>query len=133
MGIDLKSGLIKTAAGTGESGWTGEGTEALAACLNEPKGLTLDTEGNLFIADSENHLVRKIDKKNGMIRTVAGRIQSAESWPAPASPVPVAQRGDDDPVADRGMVHPHAFSQQTDLSGTVRYVVTGTAPAKRFS
>src|SRR5436309_4134325 len=110
MGTDLKSGLIKTAAGTGESGWTGAGTEALAACLNEPKGLTLDTEGNLFIADSENHIVRKIDKKTGMIMTVAGRIQSAESLAALASPVPVAQRGDDDPFADSVTVHPHAFS-----------------------
>ena len=133
MRTDLKSGLIKTAAGTGESGWTGDGAEALAACLNEPKGLTLDTEGNLFIADSENHIVRKIDKKTGRIRTVAGRIQKTESGATPASPVPVAQRGDDDPFAESGTVHPHAFSQQTDLSGTVRYVVTGTAPAKRFS
>ncbi|HSS31335.1 MAG TPA: hypothetical protein VLL06_09985, partial [Nitrospiraceae bacterium] len=133
MRTDLKSGLIKTVAGTGESGWTGDGSEALAACLNEPKGLTLDIEGNLFIADSENHIVRKIDKKTGSIRTVAGRIQSAESGTTPASPVPVAQRGDDDPFAEGGTVHPHAFSQQTDLSGTVRYVVTGTAPAKRFS
>ena len=133
MRTDLKSGLIKTAAGTGESGWTGDGAEALAACLNEPKGLTLDTEGNLFIADSENHIVRKIDKKTGRIRTVAGRIQRAEAGATPASPVLVAQRGDDDPFAENGTVHPHAFSQQTDLSGTVRYVVTGTAPAKRFS
>src|SRR6185436_8167400 len=133
MRTDLKSGLIKTVAGTGESGWTSDGAEALAACLNEPKGLTLDTEGNLFIADSENHIVRKIDKKTGRIRTVAGRIQSAESGATPVSPVPVDQRGDDDPFAESGTVHPHAFSQQTDLSGTVRYVVTGTTPAKRFS
>ena len=133
MGTDLKSGLIKTVAGTGESGWNGDGTEALAACLHEPKGLTLDTEGNLFVADSENHIVRKIDRKTGMIRTVAGRIQRAESGATPASPVPVAQRGDDDPFAESDTVHPPAFSQQTDLSGTVRYVVTGTAPAKRFS
>ena len=43
MRTDLKAGLIKTVAGTGESGWTGDGDEALAVCLNEPKSLTLDT------------------------------------------------------------------------------------------
>jgi DNA-binding beta-propeller fold protein YncE len=133
MRTNLKSGLIKTVAGTGESGWTGEGVDALTACLNEPKSLTLDREGNLFIADSENHIVRKLDRKTQCIRTVAGRIQRAESGATPATPAPAAERADDDPFAESGTVHPHAFTQQTDLSGTVRYVVTGTAPAKRFS
>ena len=133
MRTDLKAGLIKTVAGTGESGWTGEGIDALAACLNEPKGLTLDREGNLFIADSENHIVRKIDRKTRSIKTVAGRIQRAESGATPAAPAPTAEGGDDDPFAESGTVHSHAFTQQADLSGTVRYVVTGIAPAKRFS
>jgi len=75
MSTDLKTGLIRTVAGTGDSGWSGDGAGALAACLNEPKSLTLDTEGNLFIADSENHIVRKIDRKTNCIRTVAGRFQ----------------------------------------------------------
>jgi NHL repeat len=133
MRTDLKAGLIKTVAGTGDFGWTGDGTEALAVCLNEPKGLTLDTEGNLFIADSENHIVRKIDRKTRSIRTVAGRIQGLESEKKTASPAPAAERGDDDPFAESGAIHSHTFTQQTDLSGTVRYVVTGTVPAKRFS
>src|ERR1041384_313318 len=120
MRTDLKSGLIKTAAGTGESGWTGDGAEALAACLNEPKGLTLDTEGNLFIADSENHIVRKIDRKTRTIRTVVGRIQGLESEKKTGSRAPAAERGDDDPFAESGTAHSHTFTQQTDLSGTVR-------------
>ena len=78
MKTDLKAGLIQTIAGTGDSGWSGDGAVASAACLNEPKGLTLDAEGNLFIADSENHVVRKIDRKTNCIRTVAGRIQGFE-------------------------------------------------------
>ncbi|MGH7485936.1 MAG: hypothetical protein ACREMY_10105, partial [bacterium] len=60
-------------------------------------------------------------------------IPRAESGATPATPAPAAERADDDPFAESGTVHPHAFTQQTDLSGTVRYVVTGTAPAKRFS
>jgi NHL repeat. len=86
MRTDLKSGLIKTVAGTGESGWTGDGGEALAACLNEPKGLTLDREGNLFIADSENHIVRKIDKKTRRIKTVAAAFRGLNQGRHPPRP-----------------------------------------------
>ena len=133
MKTDLKSGLIKTVAGTGESGWAGEGVDALAACLNEPKSLTLDREGNLLIADSENHVVRRVDMKTQCIRTVAGRVHGVESEKKTILSDSAAERGDDDPFAESGTVHPHAFTQQTDLSGTVRYVVTGTAPVKRYS
>ena len=132
MRTDLKTGLIQTVAGIGDSGWSGDGAVALAACLNEPKSLTLDAEENLFIADSENHVVRKIDRKTNCIRTVAGRIQEVESGAIPVSPAPVSLGADEDPLAESGAVSSHAFTQQTDLSGTVRYVVTGRAPAKRF-
>ncbi|TMQ29558.1 MAG: hypothetical protein E6K65_08685 [Nitrospirae bacterium] len=133
MSTDLKTGLIRTVAGTGDSGWSGDGAGALAACLNEPKSLTLDTEGNLFIADSENHVVRKIDRKTNCIRTVAGRFQGIDSGAKPVSPAPVAEGVDGDPFAESGTVNSHAFTHQTDLSGTVRYVATGGAPATRFS
>jgi len=133
MSTDLKTGLIRTVAGTGDSGWSGDGAGALAACLNEPKSLTLDTEGNLFIADSENHVVRKIDRKTNCIRTVAGRFQGIDSGAKPVSPAPVAEGVDGDPFAESGTVNSHAFTHQTDLSGTVRYVATGAAPATRFS
>ncbi|HKQ35220.1 MAG TPA: hypothetical protein VJT11_07960 [Nitrospiraceae bacterium] len=133
MKTDLKTGLIQTVAGTGDSGWGGDGAAAYAACLNEPKSLAIDAEGNLFIADSENHVVRKIDRKTCCIRTVAGRIQGVESGAKSGSPAPVAEEVDDDPFAECGTVNLHAVTQQTDLSGTVRYVVTGTAPATRFS
>jgi sugar lactone lactonase YvrE len=133
MNTDLKARLIQTVAGTGDSGWSGDGASALAACLNEPKSLTLDAEGNLFIADSENHVVRKVDKKTNCIRTIVGCIQGVGSGAKPVSLTPVAEEMDDDPFAECGTVKSHAFTQQTDLSGTVRYVVTGTAAAKRFS
>jgi streptogramin lyase len=133
MSTELKAGSIQTVAGTGDNGWSGDGAIALAACLNEPKSLTLDAEGNLFIADSENCVVRKIDRKTNCIRTVAGCTQGVESGAKPALPESAAERTDDDPFAEGGTISSHAFTQQTDLSGTVRYVVAGTAPAKRFS
>lgn len=129
----LKAGLIQTVAGIGDSGWSGDGGLACAACLNEPKSLTIDAEGNLFIADSENHVVRKIDIKTQCIRTVAGCIQGGETGAKTVSPVPVAEGVDGDPFAESSTVNLHAVTQQSDLSGTVRYVATGAAPAARFN
>ena len=133
MSTDLKAGFIQTVAGTGAPSWSGDGAGAFAACLNEPKSLTLDTEGNVFIADSENHVVRKIDMKTQCIRTVAGRIQRTESGAKTVSPAPVAEEVDGDPLVESDTVNSQTFTQQNDLSGTVRYVTTGAAPAKRFS
>lgn len=133
MSTDLKVRSIRTLAGTGEPGWSGDRGAALAACLNEPKSLTLDAAGNLFIADSENHVVRKIDRTTNCISTVAGFIQGVEPVAAPVAPTPAMDGAEDDPFAESDSVASHAFTQQTDLSGTVRYVVAGTAPAKRFS
>lgn len=133
MSTDLKVRSIRTLAGTGEPGWSGDRGTALVACLNEPKSLTLDAAGNLFIADSENHVVRKIDRTTNCISTVAGFIQGVEPVAAPVAPTPAMDGAEDDPFAESDSVASHAFTQQTDLSGTVRYVVAGTAPAKRFS
>ncbi len=133
MKTDLQTGLIQTVAGTGDAGWSGDGAAACAARLNEPKSLTLDVEGNLFIADSENHVVRRIDRKTQCIRTVAGRIQALEAEAKLVSFASMAEGIDDDPLAETGRVNMRAVTQQTDLSGTVRYIAIGTVPAARFS
>ena len=52
------SGLITTIAGTGERGFGGDGGPATAALLNNPTGVTLDSAGNLFVADTGNHRIR---------------------------------------------------------------------------
>jgi sugar lactone lactonase YvrE len=64
-------GIIGTVAGTGETGFSGDGGPATQARLNFPGGLAVDTAGNLFIADWGNYRVRKVDP-NGIITTVAG-------------------------------------------------------------
>jgi DNA-binding beta-propeller fold protein YncE len=133
MSTDLKTGFIQTVVGTGKPGWSGDGTLALAACLNEPKGLTLDAEGNLFIADSENHVIRKVDRKTRCIRTVAGCVQGIESGPKDGPLASVTEEENDEPFAESGWGGSRAFTQQVDLSGTVRYVMTSATSAKRFS
>lgn len=68
-----KDGTISTIAGTGEAGFSGDGGPASAARLNLPHELRFDAFGNLFIADTANHAIRRIDLKTGVITTVAGK------------------------------------------------------------
>ncbi len=65
------SGIISTIAGTGTSGFSGDGGAATAAALSGPTGVTLDNSGNIYIADQQNNRVRKIST-TGVISTVAG-------------------------------------------------------------
>jgi DNA-binding CsgD family transcriptional regulator/sugar lactone lactonase YvrE len=64
-------GAIHTVAGTGEAGYRGEAGSARDAVLHAPAGLAFDAEGNLYIADTLNQRVRRVDV-NGQIETVAG-------------------------------------------------------------
>jgi uncharacterized repeat protein (TIGR01451 family) len=65
------AGTIATVAGTGAPGFAGDGTAATAARLYAPQGLALDAAGILYIADTSNYRVRKLDG-SGNISTVAG-------------------------------------------------------------
>lgn len=66
------SGIVTTIAGSGSSsGKSGDGGPATAAKMNAPSGMALDKDGNLFVADTKNNCVRKIDR-DGIITTVAG-------------------------------------------------------------
>ena len=66
------SGIITTVAGTGVSGFSGDGGLATSAKLSYPWGIALDTAGNLFISDRNNARVRKVAAATGIITTVAG-------------------------------------------------------------
>lgn len=132
MSTGVKMGTIRTVAGNGESGFLGDGGPATAACLNEPKAVTVDGRGNLIIADSENHLVRKVDRETGQIRTIAGYVGFPEPRLEVVKAHAVPEPEGDDPFSDAGTTGERAFAQQTDLSGTVRYVVNGAGTARRF-
>ena len=64
--------MITTLAGTGTSGYSGDGGDATAAALDTPAGIALDSSGHLFIADSKNNVVREVDLATGVITTAAG-------------------------------------------------------------
>lgn len=65
-------GKIRTVAGIGKAGATGDGGDAKQAALNGPKHLCVDMDDNVIIADTENHLIRKYLRKEGKIVRVAG-------------------------------------------------------------
>jgi DNA-binding beta-propeller fold protein YncE len=69
--VDPK-GKIRTVAGTGQAGAGGDGGDARRAFLNGPKHLCVDRDGNVIIADTENHLIRKYLPREGKIVWVAG-------------------------------------------------------------
>lgn len=69
-------GTIQTVAGSGQRGYSGDGGPALQAQLNEPYEVRFDRQGNMFFVEMKNHLVRRVDVKNGIISTVAGSGQA---------------------------------------------------------
>src|SRR6185437_16624986 len=66
------TGTIVTIAGTGTAGYTGDLGFAINAKLNAPQGVAVDPVGELYIADTLNNVVRKVDPVTGIITTVAG-------------------------------------------------------------
>jgi mucin-19 len=65
------TGVITTVAGSGDAGFSGDGGPAGSAKLNHPTGVAIDSSGNIFIADSDNNRIRRVDPA-GMISTFAG-------------------------------------------------------------
>ncbi len=66
----VSNGVITTVAGNGTLGYSGDGGLATIAQLNSPSGISVDSAGNLYIADTKNNAVRKVI--NGVITTIAG-------------------------------------------------------------
>ena len=74
--IDVQTGIISTVAGVCRYGYDGDEKPAVKAMLNVPEGAVVDPEGNIYISDSQNHRVRKVDAHTGLISTVAGNGDS---------------------------------------------------------
>ena len=115
------TGTIVTAAGNGTAGYTGNNGPATAAELNGPCGVAVDSAGDLFIADTDNNVVREVVKATGDIITVAGNGTagySGDNGPATAAEL-------DDP---RGVAVDSAgdlFIADTD-NNVIREVVKAT-------
>jgi uncharacterized protein (TIGR03437 family) len=79
------SGIISTIVGNGNQGFSGDGGPATSASLNYPQGLALDASGNLYFADLNNNIIRKVTS-SGLINTIAGNgIQGVSGDGGPAT------------------------------------------------
>ncbi len=70
--LDLRTHRTTTIAGDGQKAYRGDGGPAAGASLNMPHEIQFDSAGNLYVAERDNHVVRKVDAKTGLISTVAG-------------------------------------------------------------
>ena len=89
--ITKTTGIITTVAGTGQLGLGGENLPAATTRLATPAGLAIDASGNIFIAETANYRVRRINAQTGLISTVAGNGQQVTT-PTPDG-VPATQNG----------------------------------------
>jgi streptogramin lyase len=99
--IDFASGKIERVAGTGKKGYDGDGGPAVAGTFNGPKEIDVDRQGNIFVVDTENHAIRKIDAKTGKLSTIAGTGKSGGS-------------GDDGPATKATLARPHGVAAGPD-------------------
>jgi sugar lactone lactonase YvrE len=90
----IHAGVIETIAGTGARGYDGDGGPALQAVFNAPKEMAVDAAGNIYVVDTENHVIRMIDVRSWVVRTIAG---SGTKGPG----------GDGGPATQAGLARPH--------------------------
>jgi uncharacterized protein (TIGR03437 family) len=109
------AGTTSVIAGLGDRA-RGDGGPALEARLNNPSGLALDAQGNLFIADRDNHRVRKVDGR-GILTTIAG------------SGLPGSD-GDNGPAASASLNAPTAL--QFDADGNLYVLDSGNKRVRRI-
>ena len=94
--FDVRTRRVTTVAGNGERGYAGDGGPARDASLNMPHEIQFDEAGHLYIAERDNHVVRRVDGRNGVITAFAGTGAPGFS-------------GDGGPAARATLRHPHSI------------------------
>ncbi len=84
--VDASTGIITTVAGNGTAAYSGDGGAATSASLNFPQGVVLDSTGNLYIADSENNVIRRVNGATGVISTFAGNFNAGGTYSGDGGP-----------------------------------------------
>jgi DNA-binding beta-propeller fold protein YncE len=70
----IRNGVIETIAGTGARGYAGDGGDARQAVFDAPKEMAVDPDGNIFVVDTENHAIRRIDARTWIVTTIASGL-----------------------------------------------------------
>ncbi len=101
--VDAATGIINTIAGTGITGYSGDGGAAIGAKLSGPRSVSTDNSGNIYIADYGNNRIRRVDAITGTITTIAGTGTASFS-------------GDNGPAVAAGLAQPNCvFSSKTGV------------------
>ena len=125
------SGIITTVAGTGVAGFSGDSGPATSAQIDQPQGLDVDDSGNLYLVDSNNHRVRKIDT-SGTITTIAGTGTQGFNGDGISATTADLDTPQDVVVDSSGSIYISEFGnnrvRKVNSSGTISTVAgTGTA------
>jgi streptogramin lyase len=99
--LDRQTGKLSTIAGCGQKGYEGDGGPATKAKLNEPYEVRFDRAGSMFFVEMQNHVVRRVDAKTGVIATVAGTGKKGFS-------------GDGGPATEATLSNPHPIVLDAD-------------------
>ena len=125
----LANGTIMAFAGTPSPGYGGDGQSAAVASLREPHGLAVDAAGNVYIADSGNFRIRKVNPL-GVITTIAGMGQagySGDGGPATAARIGYISALALDPVGNLYVSDPYNHCvRRISSSGTIQTVAGGS-------
>lgn len=78
--LDRKTQKVHHVAGTGKKGFSGDGGDAKLATFNGPKGIAVDPGIALYLADTENHAIRRIDLKTGTVSTLVGSSKGEKGF-----------------------------------------------------
>jgi len=108
--------VISTVAGDGSAAYSGDGGLATSASLNYPNGVAVDSAGNIYIADSTNHRIRKVDKLSGTITTTAGNGTPGYS-------------GNGGPATSASLNYPYGVA--VDSTGNIYIVDLGNSRIRR--
>jgi sugar lactone lactonase YvrE len=115
------SSFIYTVAGNASFGYSGDGGPATAASLNNPVSVAVDSTGNLYLADTANNVIRRVDAKTGLITTIAG--DGTPTLGGDNGPATSAQVGDPIGLAVDGQGN--IYVSEPGL-GVVRKIAAGT-------
>jgi len=118
--IDLTNNNITTIAGSGvgnlSRGYSGDGGSATDAQLSLPQGLAVDNFGNIYISDSSNQVIRKVEISSGFISTIAGNGQR----PTPTAPSNGSNIGDGGAATSASLDNPQGLA--IDDSKNILYI-----------
>jgi uncharacterized protein (TIGR03437 family) len=135
--FNLTTGETSLAAGDGQSAFAGDGASALTASLKGPRGLAMDASGRMYIADTANHRIRRINT-DGTITTIAGTGTAGSDGDGAAATSATLSQPVDVAVDSAGNVYIVEYTGQRvrkiDTSGNISTVAgTGTGAAGNSS